>query len=122
MPNELKPMKAWIVKERDECACEVVFADTRGKARALARHTDTLSETDFTDIEVRREPNADKYYKDGKWCMDWENPEDRIALVKDCGFSCDPDYFDLEYCADCVAKDYCDMYKDHIADLQEDNP
>ena len=33
-------MKAWIVKEKDEFAATVVFAETRGKARMLAMLTD----------------------------------------------------------------------------------
>lgn len=33
----------------------------------------------------------DKYYTPGKTEMDWYAAKDRIALVKDCGFICDPD-------------------------------
>ena len=29
-------MKAWVVKEKGEFCAEVVFAETRGKAKALA--------------------------------------------------------------------------------------
>ena len=32
-------MKAWLVREKDGFSCAVVFAETRGKARALARLT-----------------------------------------------------------------------------------
>ena len=66
----------------------------------------------FCDIEVSRMPQADQYYKDGKWELDWENPADRIVLVKECGFTCDYDYFDHEDCAVCPAKEYCDQYQD----------
>lgn len=31
-------MKAWIVREKDEFCATVVFAETRGKARAMATH------------------------------------------------------------------------------------
>ena len=61
MPNELKPMKAWLVKDKDEYYATVVFAETRGKARALAMHTDACEDVDFCDIEVRRKPQIDKY-------------------------------------------------------------
>lgn len=30
-------MKAWLVKEKDEFCATVVFAETRGKARAMAK-------------------------------------------------------------------------------------
>ena len=81
-------MKAWFVREKDEFLSAVVFAETRGKARALARCTDACEDSNFCDIEVRRLPQMDKYYKEGKLEMDWYNPNDRIALVKECGFQC----------------------------------
>lgn len=109
-------MKAWIVKEKDEFSATVVFAETRGKARSLARYTDACEDADFCDIEVRREPSMDKYYKEGKTEIDWDNPKDRIALVKECGFHCDYYYVDWDDCEDCPAKEYCDVYKDHKAE------
>ena len=105
-------MKAWLVREKDEFSATVVFAETRGKARALAMCTDACEDADFCDIEVRREPSMDKYYKEGKTKMDWENPKDRIALVKECGFRCDYYSVDWDDCEDCPAKEYCDEYKD----------
>ena len=109
-------MKAWLVREKDEFCAEVVFSETRGKARSLALCTDCCENADFTDIEVHRMKSADKYYKEGKWHLDWEHPQDRIALVKDCGFVCDYDNFDLKDCEECYAKQYCDRYKDHPAE------
>lgn len=106
-------MKAWLVREKGEFCAEVVFAETRGKARSLALHTDCCEDCDFTNIEVHRMKPADEHYREGKWHLDWENPKDRITLVKDCGFVCDYDYFDLEDCELCSAKEYCDRYKDH---------
>ena len=116
-------MKAWLVKNKDAdyCGAEVVFAETRGKARALAMSTDCCSEAKFVDIEVYREPIADKYYKEGKRYLDWDDPKDRLALVKDCGFSCDPDYFDCEECEKhCSAKEYCARYKDYRESEEEE--
>lgn len=57
-------------------------------------------------------PQMDKYYVDGKKEMYWDTPQDRIALVKDCGFVCDPDYFEWEDCEDCHAKEYCPKYEE----------
>lgn len=105
-------MKAWIVREKDKFCATVVFAETRGKAKSLALSTDCCEDARFTDIEVRREPQADKYYVKGKTEMDWFNPKDRIALVKDCGFRCDEDYWEPEDCKTCSAKQYCGKYKE----------
>lgn len=47
------------------------------------------------------------------------NANDRIALVKECGFFCADDYFDFNACEDCPAKDYCDRYTDYKEDQNE---
>ena len=107
-------MKAWLVQDKNDFyGAEIVFAETRGKAKSLALATDSCSETNFLVIEVRRAPSADKYYRDGKWHLDWNNPKDRIALVKDCSFICDYEYLEWEDCNTCSAKEYCDRYKDN---------
>jgi hypothetical protein len=107
-------MKAWFVTDKVEpYGAEIVFAETRGKARYLAMDTPCCDETRFTNIEARRAPYADKYYKEGKWHLDWDDPKDRVALVKDCSFLCDYIYLEWEDCESCSAKDYCDRYKDH---------
>ena len=107
-------MKAWLVREKDELSAEVVFAETRGKARSLALCTDCCEDANFTDIEVSRMIQADKYYKEGKWHLDWENPQDRIVLVNECGFTCDYNAFDLGKCEICSATQYCGQYKDYL--------
>ena len=117
MPNELKPMKAWRVREKDQFYVTVIFAETRGKARARALHTDCCEDATFCDIEVYREPNIDKYYTDGKFEMDWENPQDRIALVKECGFYCEY----MEDCENCSAKEFCEQYQDYLESEADDN-
>ena len=58
-------MKAWIVQDKwDSYGAEVVFAEARGQAKMLAMATDCCSETSFLDIDARRMPSADKYYKE----------------------------------------------------------
>lgn len=110
-------MKAWFVSEKDADCATVVFAETRGKARALAMHTDACEDAQFTDIEVYRRPHMDKYYREGKTEMDWENPKDRIALVKECGFRCE--YVEPFWCDTCSAKQYCSLYEEY-EDERED--
>lgn len=109
-------MKAWLVREKGEFGATVVFAETRGKARAKAMRTETCQDAEFLDIEVSRQPQMDKYYVEGKKEMDWYISQDRIALVKDCGFICDEDYLEREDCEVCPAKEYCDNYQDFLAE------
>ena len=62
--------KAWLVRGKDAYLSAVIFAETRGKARALARCTDACEDIAFVDVEVHRLPKIDKYYKKGK--IDYE--------------------------------------------------
>ena len=110
-------MKAWLVREKDGEYATVVFAETRGKAMAEAQATDACEDVRFCDIEAKREPDMDKYYKEGKREMDWHNDADRIALVKECGFYC-VDMF-IKECEDCPAKEYCDEYQDYLTEKGE---
>lgn len=104
-------MKAWIVNIKDNFNATVVFAETRGKARNLARYTDACEDGDFCDIEIRRAPKLDKYYKAGKTEMEWQNPQDRLALVQEYNFRCE--YVDLDECATCPARDDCSEYEEY---------
>lgn len=74
--------------------------------------TDCCECAHFCDIEVTRMPQADKYYTEGKTELDWFNPNDRLVLVKECGFMCDYDAFQTEDCTACSAKAFCDRYTD----------
>lgn len=73
--------KAWIVRENGEPYAAVVFAETRGKARALAQSTDACDYVDFVNIEVRRIKDADKYYKPGKRELDCDKGGRRMQAV-----------------------------------------
>ena len=103
-------MKAWLVREKDEFCATVVFAETRGKAKVLAKYTDACEDCAFVDIEVRRVPQVDKYYEDGKTELDWCNPQDRLILVKELDFSCES--VEMEKCEECSAKEYCISYSE----------
>ena len=103
-------MKAWLVRERDGEFATVVFAETRGKARSIAMHTDACADADFCDIEVTRKPQLDKYYTSGKKEMDWYDDVDRIALVKDGGFYCSYEC-GCEF-EECPAHQWCDRHEE----------
>ena len=102
-------MKAWLVTVKDEFNATVVFAETRGKAKSIAMHTNVCEDVDFCNIKLTRAPQIDKYYKEGKTEMDWSDDNDRIALVKECGFYCEVEH---DNCEECAAKNYCDVYLD----------
>ena len=110
MATAMAECKAWLVREKGEFCATVVFAETRGKARERAMHTDACEDVNFINIEVYRLKDADKYYKPGKFELNWYNFEDRIAMVKDCGFTCIPDAHSAESCEVCPAKEFCDDY------------
>lgn len=88
----------------------VVFAETSGKAKAIAITTDAFNDYDFTEISARRVPELDKYYR-GLDEMDWCEPTDRIALVKEVGWFCSDETFDSEECPTCPAKQWCERWQ-----------
>ena len=104
-------MKAWVVTDEDsyEGGSAVVFAETRGKAKILARSTSACEDAEFTRIRCRRMPEADKFYK-GQQELDWYDEEARIFLVRDMGWYClnGKD----SYCDNCSAKEYCPEWED----------
>lgn len=115
-------MKAWRVEDVEsyEGGCTVVFAETRGKAHELALHTDCCVDAEWNDIRVTRIPAMDKMYH-GRTEMDWSEPEDRIALVKECGWYCNHGYLDRQRdCPVCPAADWCDDYQDWKTDAKMD--
>ena len=103
-------LKAWQAYNYNVEYSTVVFADTRGKARALAMNTDAFEDTPFTEIRICRLPQLDNEYR-GHWEMDWYDDKDRLALVKKCSWQCvEPEFDD---CETCVAKEYCEYYADY---------
>lgn len=112
-------MKVYCVREKCSNYMTVVFAETPGKAKLNALFTPCCNGADYLDIRVRRLPHMDKYYKPEKLEMDWFNNEDRIALVKECGFRCEDVY--LEECKKCPAKDYCDEWEVYESEHEDFN-
>lgn len=105
-------LKAYKVTDRRNWdGTTVVFAETAGKAKALALNTDTCEGLEFTDISARRAPKLDAAYR-GRYEMDWWHDEDRIAMVRDAGFACDLSDVSYEelYCEACAAKWWCREY------------
>ena len=108
--NTMKAYKITDLKGYCEYAT-IVFAETRGKAKANAICTDSFNDYEYTEISAVRMPKLDKYYR-GEWEMDWYDDNDRIAMVKDGGFSCDPECWEEEDCEKCPARQWCDRSED----------
>lgn len=101
-------MKAWTVQGVDSDYATVVFAETVGKAKAIAVGTDACEDYGYLDIRAYRFKKMDKYYR-GKREMDWYNDEDRTALVK-AGWHClDPCEWE---CKACCARELCEWGED----------
>ena len=104
-------MKAWKVNDiHDDFYSEVVFAETRGKAKSIAQCTDICEDSLYTDIRVIRVPELDKEYR-GHDVMDWYDDEDKLALIQN-GWHCDEVWPDE--CINCVGKMCCDTYTDYL--------
>ena len=106
-------MKAYIANDKngDIYDAIVVFAETRGKARAYAANHEVFDDFTFTDIHVRRCPDLDEYYH-GKPEMDWLDMNDRIAMVRHGNFVCTYELSNTELdCNNCGATEYCERYQ-----------
>lgn len=105
-------MKTWLVEDVNEEYGTIVFAKTRNKAKYLATQYDEgLQDYRYNEVRATRMPQLDKYAGDKPYVMDFAIDEDRLIMVRDAGFRCyEPGYED---CEKCVAKDYCEVYKDH---------
>lgn len=104
-------MKAWKANVDWENCSVIVFAETRGEARqmALSLLNEWYTDCRFIDVKVRRVPQADSLWLNRDYML-WDNPEDRLFLVKELGWYCE--YPEYEICEDCIAKEYCDYYND----------
>lgn len=103
-------MKAWAVTDKiEQLYTTIVFAETRGRAIAIAQNTDTCADLSFTEIKATRVPALDQFYR-GWSEMNWYNTDDRVAMVRYGGIYCDE--ADLDDCNSCPAKKWCSRYED----------
>lgn len=106
-------MKAYSVSDRngDEGISLVVFAETVGKAKAYAAGTDEFCDYGFTGIRANRVSALDRFYK-GRPEMDWNNMEDRVAMVRYANFECSSEVWHTE-CerGECPAQEWCGRYE-----------
>lgn len=99
-------MKAWTVSDYNgDYATQIVYAETRGKAKALCFNDDNFGDVEWNELRVRRFKAYDQYY-DGKSKPEfWLYDEHRVRLVKDFGWTCHEPLDN--WCVDCPAKKWC---------------
>lgn len=102
--------KAWSFYEEEEGIIEVVFADTRTRARIYLNELDTFDNYRYIEISPRREKSLDYLDHPDGYVMSFAREEDRIAMVKNIGFYCT--FPDREECESCCAKEWCSEYKE----------
>ena len=108
--TELKPCtpKAFIASQKDGDCSTIVFAENTTQAKLAAMACDCCEDAMYTDIRVRRLPEADALYK-GTVEINWYDQETRVALVRDFGWSCWETSWD---CDTCEAKPYCHWHEE----------
>ena len=108
-------MKAWLVSDKngDTGFRYIVFAEKRSKAIKLALD---LSDGAFdwcvwTDMRAIRLPGLDGFYRGGPM-LEWNNMEDRVAMVRYAGFHCSYEV-DVTYdeCKSCAAHEWCGRFE-----------
>lgn len=100
--------KAWICRDEEWCRSEVVFADTRGKAKSYFKAMETFDYFEFCELRPRRLKKLDYLNHPDGYVMDWLKDEDRLPMVRDADFYCNE--IDRDDCKECCAKEWCSKY------------
>ena len=98
--------RAWVVYLRgDENYRDVIFAESRDKARAIAMQQikGCYKGKLQMDIFARRYRPFDGDYR-GHAVMTWSDQQDRRALVRE-GWTC----LNKKDCKNCLAREYCEQ-------------
>ena len=99
--------KAWSFYEEEESIIEVVFADTRGKARMYLKELDTFDNYRYIEISPRREKALDYLDHPDGYVMDWNKDEDRIPMVNEFNMHCSEI---TEECNECCVYEWCSKF------------
>ena len=103
--------KAWICAN-NYGTDEIVFADTKRRAKSYLKFTDSFEDYRYNDIYPERVKALDYLDHEEGYVMDWNKDEDRIALVKHIYSGCLPDIKDE--CKSCCAKEWCRKFKEQL--------
>lgn len=97
----------------------VVFAESPGKAKALVQGTDGFEDDSFTELSAYRKPELDPFYK-GHRFMDWDDPDDRVAMVRYGGYVCSDEAKEFEDCKECPAREWCSEAEDEESEAERE--
>lgn len=112
-------MKAYSVSDAngDTGVEYVIFAETRGKAIAYALNNcdGTFDYYGWLEMRALRKPQLDRCYR-GRSEMDWNDMDDREAMVRYAGFRCSYEVtVSQEDCeVDCPAHEWCGRYESMV--------
>ena len=105
--------KAWMCAN-NYGTIEIVFADTKRRAKSYLKFTDSFEDYRHIDIYPERAKVLDYLDHNDGYIMNWHKDEDRIALVKHIYSGCLPPI--EEDCELCCAKEWCGKYKEESND------
>ena len=90
----------------DDHISTVLFANSAIGAKNAVRNTEFWDDSDqiYTNLRVNRIKALDSEYR-GHTEMDWDDEQDKLALVKN-GWHC---FERTDECDTCGAKEYCDL-------------
>ena len=93
-------MKAYSVTTEHSEASLLVFAASVGRAKALAHHSEWLSDAEFTDLRAKREPAADKFAGqfEGDTVLDGGTPPESRIMRELGWYEVEGDTQPCEYC------------------------
>ena len=103
--------KAWLCAN-NYGTIEIVFADTKRRAKSYLKFTDSFEDYRHIDIYPERAKVLDYLNHNEGYIMDWHKDEDRIAMVKHIYSGCLPDSKDE--CESCCAKEWCRKFKEQL--------
>ena len=100
--------KAWMCAN-NYGTIEIVFADTKRRAKSYLKFTDSFEDYRHIDIYPERAKVLDYLDHNDGYIMNWHKDEDKLPMVRDSGFNCRETY--REFCEECCAKEWCSKYK-----------
>ena len=103
--------KAWMCAN-NYGTIEIVFADTKRRAKSYLKFTDSFEDYRHIDIYPERAKVLDYLDHNDGYIMNWHKDDDRIALVKHIYSGCLPDSKDE--CESCYAKEWCRKFKEQL--------
>ena len=110
--------KAWVCSDLEWGITEVVFADTRGKAKSYFKSMETFEDFEFCDLSPYRMQNLDYLNKPDGYVMNFLKDEDRLPMVRDAGFYCTE--VDRQLYEECCAKEWCSAYEEEEEESAEE--